>query len=128
MKTFLNTYMESKLDISTEELDQLKSKFTDTVDKVYLVFGANAFRRIGSDGTVDNRLNRALMDAIMIGLERISKEKATANKDRILALNRSLPQSDTDFTESLIYGTSDTKRLQYRIAQWLRELKTKIGS
>jgi len=127
MKTFLSKYMAAKLDASDEELQAMTNKFKSTMDKVYSIFGNSAFIRFVSD-EVDFRVNRALMDVVMLGAERLTNEQIVQHKDRILALHHKLPGRDPIFNEALTYGTNDTKKLEYRITTWLNELSIITGA
>lgn len=127
MKTFLNSYMASKSDISEQEFQNLSDKFKRTVDKVYSIFGNSAFIRYSAD-EIDTRVNRALMDVIMIGAETLTKDQVAQHKQSILELHHNLPVRDTTFNDALTYGTNDTKKLEYRINTWLSELKNIVGT
>lgn len=123
LKTFLNTYMEKHRFISPDDGESLGTLFKTTIEKVIAVFGSPAFRRIKpEDGTQDVRLNRALMDVIMVSFTRFTKEFLDSKKTAILELYRNLPAKDPAFNDALICGTSDTKKIEYRITTWLREI------
>jgi hypothetical protein len=128
MKNFLNTYMESKLKITDRELTSLTEKFNNTVEKVYLLFGNDAFVRSDPVGGADYRVNRALMDVVMLGTERLTKEQIIGHKQKLIELHRNLPKRDVSFNDALIYGTNDTKKLEYRISTWLNELDKIVWS
>lgn len=126
MKTFLNNYMKVNQNVSKKELDALEDKFVRTIEKVSIVFGEPAFRRIYPGGKKDNRLNRALMDAVMIGFEHISLLDIKRSRKKIMKLYRELPDRDTVFNDAIIAGTSDTKKIEYRLTTWLNELRKTI--
>jgi hypothetical protein len=119
MKTFLNKYMASKSEVSDEELAAVSRKFKNTVDKVFQIFGNNAFVRVDPLAGADFRVNRALMDVVMLGAERLSDRQAGAFKEQIASLQHTLSSGDKKFDDALTYGTNDTKKLEYRIATWL---------
>lgn len=119
MKTFLNKHMASKSSVSDEELAAISKKFKNTVDKVFQIFGNNAFVRVDPLGGADFRVNRALMDVVMLGVERLSDQQASAFKEQIVNLQRTLSSEDRRFDDALTYGTNDTRKLEYRIATWL---------
>lgn len=122
MKTFLNSYMASKSSVSDEELAALSKKFKNTVDKVHQIFGTTAFVRIDPLEGADFRVNRALMDVVMLGVERLSDQQADAFKDQLVNLHHTLPSKDKVFDDALTYGTNDTKKLEYRIVTWLNAI------
>jgi len=127
MKTFLNNYMGKKQKLSTSEKDELENKFILTIEKVYNVFGAPAFRRITPDGKQDVRLNRALMDAIMISFSKIDFTEIKKHKRAIKELYKSLPRDDDEFYKSIIEGTSDTKKIEYRVSTWMKKIESIIN-
>jgi len=63
------------------------------------------------------------MDAVMIGFERIPLINIKQKKKAINKLYRNLPEQDEDFNEAIIAGTSDTKKIEYRLTTWLIKLK-----
>jgi hypothetical protein len=52
MKGTLNKFMESRRNINEETVSQYRDKFSQTIEKVYAVFGANAFRKANLDGSL----------------------------------------------------------------------------
>lgn len=119
MKTFLNNYIISKSSISEKELLTLSQKFKSAIDKVCLIFGNTAFVRFDPVAGADFRINRALMDVVMLGAERLSNEQVTQFKHQILNLHHSLPATNHQFDDALTFGTNDTRKLEYRITTWL---------
>ena len=116
MKSFLNSFMK-KYQNDVGNLNYFGILCDETIEKVYAVYGADAFRRLNEDGTV-TPINRAIMDALMISAvphtveSLIDKQKAI--KERLFdELN-----DNTDFRKSTLTSTSDTKVLNYRIAFW----------
>jgi hypothetical protein len=83
MKSFLNSFMESKSNISDTELQALTEKFHSTIDKVFALYGNSAFIRFVS-GDMDVRVNRALMDAVMLGVEKLSMNQINEHKDSLI--------------------------------------------
>ncbi len=123
MKTFLNKYMGDKQNINSVEAAKMEDKFLLTMEKVYWVFGAPAFRRITPEGEQDSRLNRALMDAVMISFSLTPSAKIKRHKKAIRKLYEGLPLKDPDFYKAIIEGTSDTKKIEYRVSTWLKNLR-----
>ncbi len=126
MKTFLNNFMEEKRKVDSAELEQFERRFVETVEKVYLVFGRQAFRRITTDGLQESRINRALMDVVMVGFEQYSLDWLEENKKEILRIYCTLPESDSRFFDAISYGTSDTKKLEYRLTTWSAALRNLV--
>ncbi len=125
----LNKYCAKYQNASPEVIERLKSKFDQTVEKVYQVFGKNAFRKINEDGTYDrNRLNRAIIDIVMISFEHFSADDLKAKKDKIINLLRELPIKDAEFNNAITIATSDRKKLEYRLSIWCCYLQKLINS
>ena len=126
MKTFLNAYIEKNKSASIQEISHFQDRFKNTIEKVHLVFGERAFRRVmNKEGKREALLNRALMDVVMVSFDRFSAEEIRRNKDSILNLYTNLPFEDQRFSDSIKYRTSDNKELEYRLSMWIREI-TKI--
>ena len=97
------------------------------MDKVYSVFGASAFKKLSPDGTLESkRINRAIMDMVMVSFEHFEKGQLISHKDGIISLLRDLPQTDEDFNSALTIGTSDKRQLEYRLSTWIEQLGTII--
>jgi len=126
MKTFLNNFMEEKRKADSAELEQFEKRFVETVEKVRLVFGKQAFRRITTDGLIETRINRALMDVIMISFEQHSLDWLREKKEEILRIYRELPETNSQFSDAISYGTSDTKKLEYRLTTWSAALRNLV--
>lgn len=127
MKTFLNNYMRKKRKLSSSEKEEMEVRFIMTLEKVYYVFGAPAFRRVALDGNQDVRLNRALMDVIMASFSIIPFTEIKNHKRAIKKLYVKLPREDEDFYKAIIEGTSDTKKIEYRISTWMKNLRKIIN-
>ena len=123
MKTFLNRFMESQRNISKEEAERLSVVFKKTIDKAIAILPSPSFRRIKpEDGSYDTRLNRALMDAFLVVFARYEYKFLVEHKEKILSLNATLAKTDSLFSDALIYGTSDTKKLELRLNTWFNAL------
>ncbi|MEW6413074.1 MAG: DUF262 domain-containing protein [Candidatus Zixiibacteriota bacterium] len=127
MKTFLNRFMLKHQHAEADTLRHFSSTFRDTIDKVVAIIPPPSFRRFKpEDGTIDTRLNRALMDAIMVAFANHDANFLSNKKSEVTALYRNLPMEASGFNDALIYGTSDTKKLELRLNTWhaaLGELK-----
>lgn len=121
IKRSLNKYLESKKRISSSELSSLESKFISTIDKVYGIFGTDSFHKINADNSIDPRLNRAIMDFTMVSFEHTDKDNLILHKNAIRNLLRELPLNDPGFNDAISAGTSDRKKLEYRLRKWNSE-------
>ena len=122
MKGTLNTFSESHKNIDAATTARYRDRFTQTIEKVYSVFGPNAFRKVNADGSFENRPNRAIMDFIMISFEGVDKALLEERKDAIKTLLQCLPAQDANFNSAITISTSDKKQLEYRLSTWCREL------
>lgn len=129
MKTFLNGFMEKNKKIKESDINKLRKDFKETIDKAVSIFPAPCFRRVIPDtGAMDSRTNRAIMDAILVSFAAIPKTKLDRHADAIKDLHYNKLRTDVAYNDALIYGTSDTKRLELRITTWTRELSSIINS
>jgi len=124
MKTFLNTFMDNQNKASDTEIAEMKELLLLTIRKVRTVFYPPCFRRVNVDGSFDVRLNRALMDVVMISFAYHSLEILESHKAAIKALYVNLPRVNSAFNDAIVYGTSDTKKIEYRISVWNGELES----
>lgn len=115
MKTFLNQYMSDRHKMSKDDIDSLRQKFTQTINKTYAVFGNKAFRRVYSNGVSDSIINRSIMDSVMLGFERYSKDQLVSKKAEIIGACVDMFNKNVDFINSISLGTSDRKQIQNRI-------------
>lgn len=116
MKSFLNAFMK-KYQNDAGNLSYFKTLCDETIAKVYAVYGAYAFRRINEDGSV-TPINRAIMDALMISSIPYPIDALITKKDAILSRLAKDLSENTDFRQSTLSSTSDTKVLKFRITSW----------
>jgi len=127
IKSFLNLYMNNNKNISDQKLKELENKFNNTIEKVYIIFGENAFRKFDNKhNQYDNKINRAIMDFIMISFEKHDKHSLLTKKELIIELFKNTLQEPA-LDDAITKGTSDTKRLEYRISYWLKKMQTIMG-
>ncbi|HVM51276.1 MAG TPA: DUF262 domain-containing protein [Candidatus Acidoferrum sp.] len=122
MKGTLNTFADARKNVGEETITRYRDKFTKTIDKVYSVFGPNAFRKVNTEGSFDNRPNRAIMDVVMISFESFDQAVLEQKKEGIKTLLQTLPTQDANFNSAITISTSDKKQLEYRLRTWCREL------
>lgn len=116
MKAYLNAFMKKHQNDSLS-LHNFRNLCEETIEKVYEVYGVNAFRRINSDGSV-TPINRAIMDALMISAISCSKDKLLSRKEEIQDRLRSELNNNSEFRLSTLASTSDAKVLNFRISFW----------
>lgn len=121
IKPYLNSFMKKNENVDDIKLNVLKKRFNETIDKVYEIFGKNAFKKLSDEG-YENKLNRAIMDVIMIGFEGYTFEDVRLKKENIIELYRTVLK-DPEFNLSVTQATSDTKMIERRMATWIKMLK-----
>ena len=127
VKSALNRFCEQNRKPSPATIDTLRARFLSTIDKVHSVLGRSAFQRIAPDGTSDGRLNRAIMDVVLVSFELFAKDDLTRKTSKIRELLRTLPTTDPEFNQSITFATSDRKRLEYRLATWHKHLNAMLA-
>lgn len=120
-KTYLNTYFEGNQNLPKNSISQLEIKFNKVVDCVYEVFEDKAFRKLNEDG-YETKINKAIMDVIMISFEQYSIDEIKKMKAQIIELYKDL-LNDTQFNISVTQATSDTKVLEFRLKKWINNLE-----
>ncbi len=129
MKSFLNDYMDKHRNDSEVDVTESMTRFLEVISTVEKVFGSPAFRRPLPDaGSTDSRLNRALMDAIIATFWNISAESILLRAEEVKGLVFKLVSEDQSFADSLIYGTSDKKRVEYRTKTFFTAVKSIVES
>ncbi len=122
MRSSLNHYMAKVRNLSAPEIDALKKDFLSAAVKVAEVFGSDAFHRINADGSFDDRLNRAIMDAVMVGVGFHSLEIIRTKKDAVKEVLRTLINDDKEFNDAITIRTSDKQRMEYRVHTFNQQL------
>lgn len=110
--------------MTPEKVAEYRELFKETVDKVYTIFGENAFRRLTKvEGKNDyewskTRINLALYDIQMFEFTRYEKESLIRHQDEIRDRMFDLMVNDPDFISSIEKETSNTQTVNYRFAKW----------
>ncbi len=116
MKSFMNGFMKEHQN-NSGNINYFRTLCDETIDKVYSVYGVDAFRRLNEDGSV-TPINRAIMDALMIAAIPYTKEKLMCKKDEIKGRLFTELNDNTEFRLSTLTSTSDTKVMKFRISYW----------
>lgn len=127
MKTFLNAYMDKNKNMCEEQVNDLKEKFNSTLNKVYSIFGKNSFKRIESNGEFYRWINKAIYDFIMLSFENYPLEILINNKEKILEALKTCVNENKDFEDSITVGTSEPRRMEYRLRTWLNKMDSIIN-
>lgn len=124
MKTFCNKHIKENRNMSIDKVNEYRELFKNTIDKVYTIFGENAFRRMTKvDGKNDyewskTRINLALYDIQMFEFTRYDKEALIRHQDEIRDKMFDLMVNDPDFINSIEKETSSLTTVNYRFTKW----------
>ena len=127
MKSFLNDFMNQNKNIAETTKDEWQFLFTQTVEKVYSIFGDMAFKRINVDSSRENSINRAIMDVLLLSVTPYPLSVLQSRAQLIKTSFESLVKEDVNFRNSIQIATSDTKVLNYRLSTWCGKLKLIIN-
>lgn len=116
MKSFLNAFMKENQN-NGRNLSHYETLCVETIEKIYEVYGENAFRRVNDDGSL-TPINRAIMDALMISVIPFSKEYLLQRKEILRDSFANELSNNRVFRQSTLSATSDSKVLNYRISFW----------
>ncbi|UMB75363.1 DUF262 domain-containing protein [Dickeya fangzhongdai] len=122
MKPFLNAFMRKYQNASDDKLNFLEGVFEKAVSNAYMIFGSNAFMRPNKRGEYDGRVNRSLMDVVMLCCTRLDKEYCRENSNEIKQSIIDLCVNDSDFIDAITSGTSDKRKISFRIEKGLNAL------
>ncbi|WP_432799924.1 DUF262 domain-containing protein [Poriferisphaera sp. WC338] len=127
MRSSLNRYMESAKKTVASELNMVKDEFLRSTYNVLGVFGNNAFHRIDETGNFDGRLNRAIMDAILVAFGYFDNDDLVSRKDDIKEMLRVLINEDVEFLDAITVRTSQKGKMEYRVHTFTCQLAKIIG-
>lgn len=105
MREWLNNAMKENIE-GLDDLDEFKSLFDRTIEKINTEFGVNVFKGNGRS------LNRAIFDAIMVST---AKGVIDDNFQEDLYEKYKSLLKDDEFKECLIEGTTDPRKVKQRI-------------
>jgi uncharacterized protein with ParB-like and HNH nuclease domain/transcription elongation factor Elf1 len=121
MRQFFNRDMEKYKNISETEQEELRSAFKNSVQIVKSLFGENAFKRFHPGTESDpkgawetKKFNSSLYDVWMGIFWDKNKNQVFANLDSLRDALIELMASNDAFIDSILIGTSDTKKVRTR--------------
>lgn len=120
MKTFLNEYMEKNKKLTNQKKDQLTAVFNKSLDNFYSVLGDRAFFRPDKGGQYETRINRSLIDVVMVCFAYLDSAECKANKNKYRDLVSELCDTQ-EFLDAITIGTSDSKKVEKRIEMGLKK-------
>ncbi|EGQ7796434.1 DUF262 domain-containing protein [Vibrio parahaemolyticus] len=119
MKTFLNLFMAKHQHLDDEKMEEFEAVFTSCMDNIFNVLGETAFRRPDNDGNHETRINRSLIDVIMLCFSHLTAEQCQQNKDIYRQHVVDLCNNES-FLDAITYGTADSKRIATRLELGLK--------
>lgn len=118
MKTFLNNFMRDNQHIDEKRKNEFQEAFDNCIKNINIVFGVNAFKRPMVGGGHESRVNKSLIDVVMLCFSHLSIQDCINNKQSYQQIVLELC-NDSDFNDAITYGTADSKRIASRLKQGL---------
>lgn len=120
VKNIINKYMIKYNDdvITKQDLERISNLFIMTIEKVYAIFHENAFRKDKDS----KKVNRPLMDAVMLSFEKIDLNILISHKEKVTRLHNEL-LNDENFIDSITTATGNSSKTNYRIKTYYLMLK-----
>ncbi|SAL14152.1 hypothetical protein AWB70_00506 [Caballeronia cordobensis] len=117
LATFINTFSEKNRRLTSEEQEQFKRNFANTLGAVRSLLGDLTFRIFDRALRVESSFNSALYDALMLGVAQLmAKDDLTAiSTKKAQLLLAGLIEGDEQFRKSISIATSDDSQVRYRV-------------
>lgn len=125
LKTSMNEYMKARKTDSVDykELSVYRIIFTETINKVYKVYGDRAFRKWEPSKKYWTTISAPLYDAVMYNFSNLSHDSIIGNENRIINGTQLLFE-DKDFVESIRKGTNGLEANKTRVQKFMEMLKS----
>ncbi|ARD28898.1 hypothetical protein OTEC02_09015 [Acinetobacter lactucae] len=120
MKTFLNNYMAKNQNLIDSKEIEFRDVFNMTMENINYVLGEKAFRRPLDGGNHETRVNRSLIDVLMLCFSHIDMAACKSNKEFYIQAVDNLCR-DEEFIDAITFGTSDSKKITTRLELGLKE-------
>lgn len=125
LKSSMNKYMENSLKFTSDEMDDHRSLFIDTIKKVHSVYAEQSFRKWDPIYQKWSVLSAPVYDAVMYSFSKISNESIEGHESIIFENTKKLFK-DEDFLDSVRKGTNSLEANKTRINKFLDMLKSSI--
>jgi hypothetical protein len=115
LDSFLSNAMAELYKKTEDELEGIRSAFENAMNLSWLIFGQEAFRRIG--GVKPSRINKALFDAVSTQFALLNTEEMAAlrsNKQLFKEAFTEMLRENNDFIFSITSATAVRARVQIR--------------
>ncbi|RMI25478.1 MAG: DUF262 domain-containing protein [Calditrichaeota bacterium] len=122
---FLNETMVRINKMSDKEIENLRKQFYRTMRAARAIFGNNAFRKYYGEGYYRSPINKALLEAWSVNLNKLSDQQIELLIQRKELLKRKFASlmHDPDFERSVSQGTGDIKKVRIRFGAIERIIK-----
>lgn len=134
IKNFLNHTMEKYQDISTNDEQELRNAFKNTIQIIKTLLDKNAFKRFyrGDEKNKNGKwetlkFNVSLYDILMYSFAREDKNTVYQNLDRIREALIDLMTTDQEFIDAIELSTSSVKAVTHRFDKWRMTLQSILG-
>ena len=117
LKNLLNNFMKKYQDADVIKLNEFKNSFIDTIDKVYEVYGKDAFRQLGS-----GKINTPMYDCVMLAFEKYDLQTLITNKNNILDMTQKI-YNDEKFTQYITKSTNNSGQMNGRIKYFIDKME-----
>lgn len=125
LKSSMNKYMEKSFKFIEVELENHKSLFIETIEKVYSVYTNQCFRKWDPNEKKWLTISAPFYDAVMYAFSKVDKNLIIGKENKILEETKKLFENN-DFVESIRKGTNSLDANRTRIQIFLKMLKSAI--
>lgn len=126
LTSFLNRYQNARRAMRPEDREELSRSFRHAARVASVVYGNNAYRQIDALGNrLEAGVNRALFDAEMLCLSRMSEDAAREHAVELRAGTAELC-GDMDFADAITRATADRSRLMLRV-RMMADMMASVG-
>jgi hypothetical protein len=119
LDAFLNQCMIDITAMRRERLENLADRFRRSMDFAAKLFGNSAFRKLYPDQDRKLPINKALLEAWAVTLDRLDDEQIAtlvANRNELRARFIQLLTTDIAFSNSISFGTGDINKVKKRFS------------
>jgi hypothetical protein len=124
LKQFINDFMRNNANLPNVKLQNLRDRFNSVIDKVLVIFPPEqAFR---DPNSTSRKVNKAVADSVMLGLENIEKKHIEAKKSELYNIILRILKSD-EFSTLLRKRTADKNNVNSRIRMMVNGIKNDLS-
>lgn len=120
LDTFLNKSMRKIKELSSTDIEQLKSNFKEAMKLAQKIFGRYAFRKVFDTNKRRKPINKALFEVWSVSLAKLSgteREIIAENTEQVFQDFVFLMNNDATFVSAITSATGDKTRVAYRFSK-----------